>query len=95
MTSSPALQGTDLDQLARSPMLVTCKCCQHVWPVLWTPCDIGLMAKVKATFCPMCGTSKRGDLVMARRDAGDLDRYADWLATELKRARASAASPST
>jgi hypothetical protein len=77
----------------REPMLVTCQECEFVWPVLWCPFDAGLISKVNVKVCPSCGNTNSHKIRMASRSAGDLRRYAEWLATELKRAEADAEPP--
>jgi hypothetical protein len=74
------------DTTRRNPILAACQQCKHVWPILWTPCDSGMLGKVTSLFCPMCGEANPGSIHLASREAGDLDRYAAWLEAELIRA---------
>jgi transcription elongation factor Elf1 len=83
---------TQLQERPRSPMLIACRQCNHVWPVVWMPCSATLLGKVSsaARYCPWCGNTKKSDIRMA--NVSDIDRYAAWLETELMRARAEAMS---
>jgi hypothetical protein len=72
----------------RTPMLAVCRECCHVWPAIWMPCPITRLAEAAQTRgCPWCGCTTPDKIVMATKGAGDLDRYAAWLETELTRAR--------
>lgn len=77
----------------RQPLLVACRRCEHVWPILWMRCDASLINKATPKCCPWCGNTKSKEICIASRGPGDLDRYAVWLAAELQRAREDAATP--
>ena len=78
----------DASPAPRQPMLATCRACTHVWPVLWLPCSMDLIAQAgsAAKFCPMCGNAEKGNVQVASRAAGDLYRYAAWARAEAERA---------
>lgn len=69
----------------RTPLLGCCLGCQHVWPILWTPCPVDRLSKMVPAVCPWCGSDDRKKITLANAD--DARRYADWLETELLRAR--------
>jgi hypothetical protein len=74
---------------SRTPLLITCRACDHVWPMVWLPAnDMAVVAATNPTICPSCGTTDGELLVFATRDDGDLDRYVVQLETELMRAKA-------
>lgn len=77
----------------RAPILVKCRACEHVWPILWVPCRMELIGKVTPKICPWCGSAKKADHVMASRQAGDLDRYMAQVSRELIRAVHDAVEP--
>jgi hypothetical protein len=77
----------------RTALMVKCQCCGHVWPALWFPCDALLIGKATPKVCLWCGVAGKKNLFLASREAGDLDRYVEWLEVELARARAEAAIP--
>lgn len=42
----------------RKPMLARCAKCEHVWPILYLPLEIGVAGAVlKAAHCPNCGAN--------------------------------------
>ena len=49
------------------PLHVQCDKCQHVWIALYTPMEMGLVAKIlKRVMCPMCGAGVK-DIHMLER----------------------------
>jgi|SRR5579859_1075810 len=74
-----------MEERPKSPLLAKCKCCSHVWPAVWLPCDMTLMSKVQKTFCPNCGASGSSKIFLAT--AADLPLYVAFLETELARAK--------
>lgn len=78
----------------RMPLLVTCRACRHVWPVIWAPCPMEAFGRLAIPAgCPSCHMSDPRQIVMASRAAGDLDRYVAQLTVELERARRDALPP--
>jgi hypothetical protein len=44
----------------RKPFNVTCGKCQHSWPALYTPMEMGAASRVlKDLRCPMCGAPSK------------------------------------
>lgn len=74
----------------KSPMLIHCRTCGHVWPFIWTPCLAANIARHRNPACPVCGARGK-QLVMASKEAGHLGLYVQFLERELERARKEAA----
>ena len=74
----------------KSPFLAACRVCNHVWPIVWTPCLVRVLTGSRNPRCPCCGTAGK-KVVIASKASGDLGRYVRFLEVELERARKEAA----
>ena len=51
----------------KSPLRVQCDKCAHIWTALYTPMEIGAVAKIlRRVMCPMCGAGTK-DIHMLER----------------------------
>lgn len=66
----------------RRPLLVECLACKHVWASFWIPISVASLSGVKHNFCPMCGCTKRNNVMVATGPDAVI-RYRQQMETEL------------